>query len=134
MQIQKWERLFWFQWSIKVVFPFVKNFFGQMTIFRKKHLVKWLFFEKKDSVKWSFGQMTIFQKRFQSNELSVICYLGHLTSFSSYIFGQMTIFQIFSFKRPFDKFGFGQMTFFGKTIFRLNGVRLNGDSVKCTFG
>jgi hypothetical protein len=46
----------------------------------------------------------------------------------------MTIFQIFSVKRPFDKFVFGQMTFFGKMDFRSNGVRLNGDSVEWTFG
>jgi hypothetical protein len=31
-------------------------------------------------------------------------------------------------------FVFGQMTFFGKMNFRSNGLRLNGDSVKCTFG
>jgi hypothetical protein len=71
-----------------------------------------------------------FEKCFRSNELSVICHFGHLTSFLSYIFGQMTIFQIFSAKQPFDKFVFGQMTRFGKMKFRSNGLQFNGDSVK----
>jgi hypothetical protein len=46
----------------------------------------------------------------------------------------MTTFQIFSVKRPFDKFCFRPNDFFGKMNFRSNGLRLNGDSVKCTFG
>jgi hypothetical protein len=45
----------------------VKWTFGQMTIFRKKL-----------SLIWTFGQMTLFRKK-----LSVICHFCHLTSFSS---------------------------------------------------
>jgi hypothetical protein len=51
--------------------------------------------------KKAFGQMN-----FQS------CHFGHLTNFSSYIFGQMTIFQLFLIKRPFDKFCFRPNYFF----------------------
>jgi hypothetical protein len=57
----------------------------------------------------------------------------------------LLIFQVrFSVKWPFSKyfrsndilvnFVCGQMTFFGKMNFRSNGLRLNGDSVKSTFG
>jgi hypothetical protein len=46
----------------------------------------------------------------------------------------MTIFQIFSVKRTFDKFGFRPNDFFGKMNFRSNGLRLNGDSVESAFG
>jgi hypothetical protein len=112
---------------------FSKKTFGQMN-FRSNDLsVKWPFFEKsfrsnEISVKRSF-----FEKSFWSNELPVICHFGHLTSFSSYNFGQMTIFQIFSVKRLIHKFVFGQMTFFGKMNFQSNSLRLNGNSVRCTF-
>jgi hypothetical protein len=100
--------------------------FGQMTIFRKKQSNKWTFgqmniFRKKNSVTWTFGQMTIFLKSFRTNGLSVICYFGHLTSFSSKIFGQMIF---------FDK-----MNFLSNGL-RLNGaaIRANGVSVKWCFG
>jgi hypothetical protein len=74
------------------------------------------------TLEWPFGQMTIFRKK-----LSV---KWTLTSFSSKISDQMTIFHIFSVQLPFDKFCFDQMTFFGKINFRSNDLRLNGDSVK----
>jgi hypothetical protein len=90
---------------------------------------------KKLPVKWTFDQMT-----FRSNELSVI-WLVFLIKLS-------VIWLVFliklSVKWPFSKyfrsndllinFVFGQMTFFGKMNIRSNGLRLNGDSVKCTFG
>jgi hypothetical protein len=125
----------------------VKWPFGQMT-FRSNDLsVKWLFFEKafgqmyfrsnELSVKWPY-----FEKSFRSNEFSVKCHFGHLTSFSNLIFGQMTLFQIFSDKRPLDKFCFRPNDFFrsnelsvkrrsvkwyfGQMAFRSNGVRPNG--------
>jgi hypothetical protein len=49
--------------DVKVVLPFVKNFFGQKTIFRKKAFGQMTIFRKKHSVKRTFGQMTIFRKR-----------------------------------------------------------------------
>jgi hypothetical protein len=60
-------------------------------------------------------------------------------SFSSWIFGQTIIFQIFSVKRPLIYFVFGQMTFFGQMNFRSNGngshgVRSNELSVKWPLG
>jgi hypothetical protein len=44
----------------------------------------------------------------------------------------MTIIQIFSVKRPFDKFfdKSAKRLFFGTMNFQSNGIRLNGDSVK----
>jgi hypothetical protein len=121
-----------------------KTFSVELPFF-EKHSVKWpmLFcllifrsndhFRKKLAVKWTFGQMT-----FRSKDLSVKLPFGHfshLTGFSNLIFGQITIFQIFSVKRPFDKFSFRSNDFFGKIYFRSNGmqsngVRLNGISVK----
>jgi hypothetical protein len=74
-------------------------------------------FSEKAIGHYTFGQMTIFRKSFRSNELSVTCHFGQFTSFSSYI-----------------NFVFGQMSFSGKMNFQSNGLRLNGDSVKCTFG
>jgi hypothetical protein len=76
--------------------------------------------------------MTSFQKRFRSNELSVKCHFGHLTSFSNLIFGSFS--KYFRSNNLLINFVFGQMTFFGKMNFRSNDVRLNGDSVKCHFG
>jgi hypothetical protein len=43
----------------------------------------------------------------------------------------MTIFQIFSVKRSFDKFCFRPNDFFGKINFLSNGIRSNGVPVKC---
>jgi hypothetical protein len=94
--------------------------------------VKWPFFEKK-----AFGQMN-FRSNYHfseklSEKLSIICVISVI----------WLVFQI-RFSVKFSKyfrtndllinFVFGQMTFFGKMNFRSNGLWLNGDSVKCTFG
>jgi hypothetical protein len=67
-------------------------------------------------------------------------------NFRSYVISVIwLVFQVrFSVKWPFSKknrsndllinFVHGQMNFFGKIFFRSNGLRFNGDSVKCTFG
>jgi hypothetical protein len=128
-------------------FTFCQKLFRSNDHFsEKKHSVKWPFFDKSIwsnelSVKWQF-----FGKSFQSND-----------HFSKKDFGQMSYyvisviwlvcqvrFSVWFREWPFSKydrsndllinFVCGQMTFFGKMNFRSNGLRLNGDSVKCTFG
>jgi hypothetical protein len=107
----------------QVCFTFCQKLFRSNDHFSKK-----IIRSNELSVICHFGHLTSFSSYIfgkmtiiRSNELSVICHFGLLTSFSSYIFGKMTIFQIFSVKRPF------------KINFRSNGFRLNGDSDKYTF-
>jgi hypothetical protein len=69
-------------------------------------------FDRKFISSKAFSENDHLTESFRSNELSVICHFGHLTSFSIFIFGQITIFQIFSVKRPFDKFCFRPKDFF----------------------
>jgi hypothetical protein len=86
LKVHLTESFFW-KWSIdqKVIvmtkWPFFeKKTFGQMTIFRKKSI-----WSNEISLKWPF-----FRKSFRWYELSVLYHFGHLTSYSSYIFGQTT--------------------------------------------
>jgi hypothetical protein len=106
MQIQKWEKLFRFKWWIKVVLPFVKNFFGPNfpKYFRSNDLL----------INFVFGQITFFGKMdFRSNGLRLN--------------GD-------SVKRTFDHMAFGQ-TVFGQMVFWSNRLsvkkfRWNDFSVK----
>jgi hypothetical protein len=75
-------------------------------------------------LKWGFGQMN-----FRSYVISVF-WLVFQVRFSV----KWQFFKYFRKNSLLINFVFGQMTFFGKMNFRSNGLRLNGDSVKCTFG
>jgi hypothetical protein len=75
----------------------------------------------------------IFVKRNEPKRIKIITFLNP-ASFSNLIFGQMTLFQIFSVKRPFKKNCFRPNDFFGKMNFRSNGVRSNSVLVKWPFG
>jgi hypothetical protein len=100
-----------------------------MIIFRKKAFGQMNFRSNDLSVKWPFFKKPFGQMNFRSYDISVI----------------WLVFQVrFSVKWPFSKyfrsndllinFVFGQMTFFGTMNFESNGLRLNGDSLKCIFG
>jgi hypothetical protein len=107
--------------------------------------VKWPFFWKSFrsyelSVKWPFSQMN-----FRSNDYFSKKAFGQMDFRSDVISVIWLLFQVrFSIKWPFSKyfrsndllinFVYDHMTFFGKMNFRSNGLRLNGDSVKWTFG
>jgi hypothetical protein len=97
-----------------------------------------------------------FQQFFENDNFSNKKNIQYNDRFLKKAFGQMNfrsyvisviwlVFQvIFSVKWPFFKYFrsndllinlvFGQLTFFGKMNFRSNGLWLNGDSIKCTFG
>jgi hypothetical protein len=110
-------------------FTFCQKLFRSNDYSSKKHSVKWSFYEKKHSVKLTFGHFS--KKAF-----------GQMNFWSYVISAIWLVFQVrFSVKwpfskyfRPFDKFCFEPNDFFGKMNFRSNGLRLDADSVKCTFG